>query len=176
MQASRAAAISGLPAPAGLRPTTTAAPSLAPATLPCALVPTPCLPPPPACQIFGKGLEGQSLALECTGCTSAAEACAALCAKAGMADAEMRLVFEGKQLDAEASLAECGVEAGCTLHMLPRMVGGVIEPSLVVLAKKYNQEKKVCRICYARLPVRATNCRKKICGHSNQLRPKKKLK
>jgi len=133
-------------------------------------------PPPPACQIFGKGLEGQSLALECTGCTSAAEACAALCAKAGMADAEMRLVFEGKQLDAEASLAECGVEAGCTLHMLPRMVGGVIEPSLVVLAKKYNQEKKVCRICYARLPVRATNCRKKICGHSNQLRPKKKLK
>ena len=35
---------------------------------------------------------------------------------------------------------------------------------------------QVCRICYARLPVRATNCRKKICGHSNQLRPKKKLK
>jgi len=60
--------------------------------------------------------------------------------------------------------------------MLPRICGGVIEPSLVVLAKKYNQDKKVCRICYARLPIRATNCRKKICGHSNQLRPKKKLK
>ena len=45
-----------------------------------------------------------------------------------------------------------------------------------LLAKKYNTEKKVCRICYARLPARATNCRKKICGHSNQLRPKKKLK
>lgn len=66
--------------------------------------------------------------------------------------------------------------AGCTLHMLPRMEGGVIEPSLVVLAKKYNADKKVCRICYARLPPRAVNCRKKICGHSNQLRPKKKLK
>jgi len=91
-------------------------------------------------------------------------------------DADVRLVFEGKQLDAAASLAESGVEAGCTVHMLPRMVGGVIEPSLVVLAKKYNQEKKVCRICYARLPPRAVNCRKKICGHSNQLRPKKKLK
>ena len=60
--------------------------------------------------------------------------------------------------------------AGCTLHMLPRMEGGVIEPSLVVLAKKYNADKKVCRICYARLPPRAVNCRKKICGHSNQLR------
>ena len=36
--------------------------------------------------------------------------------------------------------------AASTLHMLPRMRGGVIEPSLVVLAKKYNQEKKVCRM------------------------------
>ena len=32
------------------------------------------------------------------------------------------------------------------------------------------------RRCYARLPPRAVNCRKKKCGHSNQLRPKKKLK
>lgn len=30
--------------------------------------------------------------------------------------------------------------------------------------------------CYARLPPRATNCRKKKCGHSSNLRPKKKLK
>ena len=36
--------------------------------------------------------------------------------------------------------------AACTVHMLPRVVGGVIEPSLVVLAKKYNQEKKICRM------------------------------
>ena len=63
-----------------------------------------------------------------------------------------------------------------TLHLVLRLRGGVIEPSLVVLAKKYNQDKKVCRICYARLPARAENCRKKKCGHTNQLRPKKKLK
>ena len=30
--------------------------------------------------------------------------------------------------------------------------------------------------CYARLHLRAVNCRKKKCGHTNQLRPKKKLK
>ena len=30
--------------------------------------------------------------------------------------------------------------------------------------------------CYARLHPRAKNCRKKKCGHTNQLRPKKKLK
>ena len=30
--------------------------------------------------------------------------------------------------------------------------------------------------CYARLHARAVNCRKKKCGHTNYLRPKKKLK
>ena len=30
--------------------------------------------------------------------------------------------------------------------------------------------------CYARLHPRAVNCRKKKCGHTNQLRPKKKFK
>ena len=54
--------------------------------------------------------------------------------------------------------------------------GGIIEPSLKALASKYNCEKMICRKCYARLPPRATNCRKRGCGHSNQLRPKKKLK
>lgn len=34
----------------------------------------------------------------------------------------------------------------------------------------------ICRKCYARLHARAVNCRKKKCGHTNQLRPKKKLK
>lgn len=30
--------------------------------------------------------------------------------------------------------------------------------------------------CYARLHPRAVNCRKKKCGHTNNLRPKKKVK
>lgn len=38
------------------------------------------------------------------------------------------------------------------------------------------EEKMICRKCYARLHARAVNCRKKKCGHTNQLRPKKKLK
>lgn len=52
-----------------------------------------------------------------------------------------------------------------------RLRGGIIEPSLKVLASKYNCDKQVCRKCYARLPPRATNCRKRSCGHSSQLRP-----
>lgn len=50
------------------------------------------------------------------------------------------------------------------------------DPSLVALAKAKNCDKMICRKCYARLPHRAKNCRKKKCGHTNDLRIKKKLK
>lgn len=63
-----------------------------------------------------------------------------------------------------------------TLHLVLRLRGGVIEPTLRLLAQKYNCDKMICRKCYARLHPRATNCRKKKCGHTNNLRPKKKLK
>ncbi|RAL50952.1 hypothetical protein DM860_005308 [Cuscuta australis] len=39
----------------------------------------------------------------------------------------------------------------------------------MALARKYNAEKTICRKCYARLHPRAVNCRKKKCGHSNQV-------
>eukprot|EP00170_Pyropia_yezoensis_P006529 contig_26647_g6550 len=63
-----------------------------------------------------------------------------------------------------------------TLHLVLRLRGGVIEPTLAALARQTNVEKKICRKCYARLHPRATNCRKKKCGHSSQLRMKKKLR
>ncbi|XP_003748608.1 ubiquitin-60S ribosomal protein L40 [Galendromus occidentalis] len=63
-----------------------------------------------------------------------------------------------------------------TLVLNARLPGGVIEPSLLILASKYNCEKMICRKCYARLHPKAHNCRKRKCGHCNNLRPKKKLK
>ena len=63
-----------------------------------------------------------------------------------------------------------------TLHLVLRLRGGVIEPTLRLLAQKYNSDKMICRKCYARLHPRATNCRKKKCGHTSNIRPKKKLK
>lgn len=45
-----------------------------------------------------------------------------------------------------------------TLHLVLRLRGGIIEPSLKALASKYNCDKMICRKCYARLPPRATNC------------------
>lgn len=49
----------------------------------------------------------------------------------------------------------------------------MIEPNLKSLAQSYNCDKKICRKCYARLNIRATNCRK--CP-SSDLRLKKKLR
>ena len=52
----------------------------------------------------------------------------------------------------------------------------VYDPSLHALAKQTNCDKMICRKCYARLPSRAKQCRKKKCGHSTMIRPKKKIK
>ena len=57
-----------------------------------------------------------------------------------------------------------------------RLRGGAMDPTVAAIAKKFNCDKKICRKCYATLPLKATNCRKRKCGHSNQLRLKKKPK
>ncbi|XP_016830985.1 ubiquitin-60S ribosomal protein L40-like [Cricetulus griseus] len=58
-----------------------------------------------------------------------------------------------------------------TLHLVLRLHGGIIEPSLWQLAQ-YNCDKMKCRKCYARLHPCTVYCGKK-CSHTNNLHPKK---
>ena len=51
-----------------------------------------------------------------------------------------------------------------------------MDPTLMELAKGYKVKKLICRKCYATLPLKATNCRKRRCGHHSDLRPKKDTK
>jgi ribosomal protein L40E len=72
------------------------------------------------------------------------------------------------------------LEDGSFVDLSFGLMGGVgssdIPDHLKELAYKYKVYKMICRGCYARLPPNAHNCRKRKCGHSANIRPKKKIK
>lgn len=92
-----------------------------------------------------------------------------------------RLYLGGIELTEDTkTLVECGIVDGSLVDMQITLLGGAgpvdYLDHLKELAQKYRVNKMICRGCYARLPPNAKNCRKRKCGHSANIRPKKKIK
>ncbi|KAM7267677.1 hypothetical protein ACFE04_009843 [Oxalis oulophora] len=131
--------------------------------------------------IFVRTLSGKSLTVGVSSESTVENVKEAITVLEGISADEQRLIYAGKQLKDDCMLADYDIKNESNIELVLGLRGGGggmirIAPDLVVLARKSNQDKMVCRKCYARLHPRATNCRKKKCGHSTQLRPKSKPK